>query len=248
MKIAVLNNSGNVGKTLVSRHLLAPRLGPSCKRFSIETINHGAEADNFRGRNFRSVITALQLEDTAVVDIGSSNIEDVYKALEEMPGALDTFDLFVVPTTPLRKQHMDTLATIQRLREHGTPLSKIRVVFNMVERRLPIEDACPELVSAIEELGLSTKAVIHQNEVYELVGDESVDNFAGDIEAMRRDLLAATAIERKRVIATSIGVALLANGVKRELDAVFETVVGVLSAPAAAVSLRDKPVSQAPSA
>lgn len=231
MKIAVLNNSGNVGKTLVSRHLIAPRLGSDCKRFAIESINDGADGDKYRGRNLRAVITALQLEEHAVVDIGSSNIEDVYEALEKMPRAVEMFDLFVIPTTPLRKQHVDTVATIERLRTYGAPLEKIRVIFNMVEHGTPVHDACPDLVAEVERLGLSTRAVIHQNELYELVGHEAVDNFVADIDAMKRDLAAATTKLRKQEIATAIGVALLADGVKRELDAVFDEVVGPLLGP-----------------
>lgn len=39
----VFINSGNVGKTLVSRNLLPPRLGVDCRRFAVESINHGVD-------------------------------------------------------------------------------------------------------------------------------------------------------------------------------------------------------------
>ena len=44
MKVAVLNFSGNVGKTTVAAHLLKPRMGDA-PVFSIESINSGADAD-----------------------------------------------------------------------------------------------------------------------------------------------------------------------------------------------------------
>jgi hypothetical protein len=44
MKVAVMNFSGNVGKTTVAGHLLKPRMG-NAPIFSIESINAGADAD-----------------------------------------------------------------------------------------------------------------------------------------------------------------------------------------------------------
>jgi len=44
MKVAVMNFSGNVGKTTVAGHLLKPRMGDA-QIFSIESINAGADAD-----------------------------------------------------------------------------------------------------------------------------------------------------------------------------------------------------------
>ena len=44
MKVAVINYSGNVGKSTVAGHLLKPRL-KDAPIFSIESINQGAEAD-----------------------------------------------------------------------------------------------------------------------------------------------------------------------------------------------------------
>lgn len=38
MKLAVLNFSGNVGKSTVARHLLAPRI-PGCPLVAVESIN-----------------------------------------------------------------------------------------------------------------------------------------------------------------------------------------------------------------
>ena len=44
MKIAVINFSGNVGKTTVARHLLAPRI-PGAEVIAVESLN----ADDTRG-------------------------------------------------------------------------------------------------------------------------------------------------------------------------------------------------------
>jgi len=47
MKIAVINFSGNVGKTTVAGHLLKPRMGDA-PIFSIESLNVDAAADGYR--------------------------------------------------------------------------------------------------------------------------------------------------------------------------------------------------------
>lgn len=54
-KIAVVNFSGNTGKTTVSDQLLSPRM--DAPRFAIETINAGAsdtaaEIERMKGRQF----------------------------------------------------------------------------------------------------------------------------------------------------------------------------------------------------
>ena len=83
MKIAVISFSGNVGKTTIARHLLAPRI-PGARLVSIESINAGAAAnDVIPGRQFAELQEYLQVADDVVVDIGASNAADTtdYKAL-----------------------------------------------------------------------------------------------------------------------------------------------------------------------
>jgi len=73
MKIAVINFSGNVGKTTVARHLLAPRLA-GAEVIAIESINAGDDQQHaIRGRQFGELQEFLQTVDNAVVDIGASN-------------------------------------------------------------------------------------------------------------------------------------------------------------------------------
>ena len=56
MKVAVINFSGNVGKTTVAAHLLKPRMRDATI-FSVESLNLDASADGIavekmRGRKF----------------------------------------------------------------------------------------------------------------------------------------------------------------------------------------------------
>ncbi|MGT6819218.1 plasmid stabilization protein [Escherichia coli] len=61
MKVAVINYSGSVGKTLISSYLLAPRL-TGAKFYAVETINQSASdlgienVTSFKGDDFSRLI------------------------------------------------------------------------------------------------------------------------------------------------------------------------------------------------
>jgi hypothetical protein len=78
MKIAVINFSGNVGKTTIARHLLVPRI-LGAELIAIERINadEGHEGRSLRGRQFGELQEYMQTVDSLVVDIGASNVEDL---------------------------------------------------------------------------------------------------------------------------------------------------------------------------
>ena len=74
MKIAVLNFSGNVGKTTIAAHLLKPRMGEA-PVWSVESVNMGADADGIdvekmKGKKFGDLAGELMLLDSAIVDVG----------------------------------------------------------------------------------------------------------------------------------------------------------------------------------
>src|SRR5262245_26913318 len=109
MKIAVINFSGNVGKTTVARHLLAPRVGGSGARvIAVESINADAKEDAaLRGRQFKLVQQEMSMEESVVVDVGASNVEDFVALMATYEGSHEDFDLFVVPVIPTTKQQQD---------------------------------------------------------------------------------------------------------------------------------------------
>ena len=81
MKIAVINFSGNVGKSTIARNLLAPRI-PDSEVFAVETINSdGTEDETMKGKEFGDLLEALQLMDSAVVDLGASS----YRPARDIP-------------------------------------------------------------------------------------------------------------------------------------------------------------------
>ena len=136
MKVCVLNFSGNVGKSTIAAHLLQPRL--NAQVFSVESLNVDASSDGLevarlRGKHYNDLLQRLMKLDDAIVDVGSSNVEDFLKMMQHYADSQEEFDLFVVPVVKDGKQQADTVNTIRALRAIGVPAAKILVLINKVE-------------------------------------------------------------------------------------------------------------------
>lgn len=230
MKIAVINFSGNVGKSTVARHLLAPRL-KDAQVIAVESINSdGSQDEAIKGKQFGELLEALALVDDAVVDIGASNVEDFVGLMKQYRGSHEDFDFYVVPTVPASKQQRDTISTIEALASIGVPAKKIRLVFNLVE----LDDKPERIFSGLFEYHASAKnftlkpdAVIHVNDIYgKLKGSEnSIADILNDPADLKEQLKAAKDSDEKLRISKLIGIKRLAAGVTEELDAVFKTLL-----------------------
>jgi hypothetical protein len=153
MKLAVINYSGNVGKTTVARHLLAPRM-PDCQVVAVESINaDDGQPVTIRGRQFAQLQEFLQSVDNVVVDIGASNVEELLKLMRRYQDSQEDFDGFIVPTVPARKQQQDTAATLAELARIGVPPDRLRVVFNQVDDDIAIDMADAARVALGAALG-----------------------------------------------------------------------------------------------
>jgi hypothetical protein len=125
MKICVLNFSGNVGKSTIAAHLLQPRM--NAQVFSVESLNvdassDGVEVARLRGKHYNDLLQRLMKLDDAIVDVGSSNVEDFLKMMQHYADSQEEFDLFVVPVVKDGKQQADTVNTIRALRAIGVPV------------------------------------------------------------------------------------------------------------------------------
>ena len=90
MKIAVVNFSGNVGKSTVARHLLLPRVR-GAELIAVESSNAyegQSRGHALRGRQFGELQEYLQTVDNVVVDVGASNIEDLLELMHRYRNAL----------------------------------------------------------------------------------------------------------------------------------------------------------------
>lgn len=229
-KVAVLNFSGNVGKTTVAAHLLAPRM-PGAQIFSIESINAGADADGLdvekmKGKKFGELVDQLMPLDTAIVDVGASNVEDFLKLMQQYHGSHEEFDYFVVPVVKEKKQQSDTVNTIRALQKIGIDRKKIRLVFNMVE----VDDSVTSDFAPLFGLAQSEKsfvinesAVIYANEVFERLKalGKSLGEVTSDKTDYRAKLRTETKQEDKDFAVQMVAVGRLAVTANKNLDDVF---------------------------
>jgi MinD-like ATPase involved in chromosome partitioning or flagellar assembly len=171
MKIAVINFSGNVGKSTIAKHVLIPKL-KGAQLFNVETINADEHdsAETLKGKQFSELSEAMTvIAGDAVVDIGASNVEEVLKFFAKSKGAHEDFDFFVVPVIPERKQMRDTISTIEALADIGVPAKKIRLVFNNIESDDSPRKVCSALFSYWESeknFTLNENAVIPANDLF----------------------------------------------------------------------------------
>lgn len=104
MIVAVINFSGNVGKTTVTQYLLSSRMNHA-KVIPIKSINADeVESKKICDKQYGDLQQCLVTVDDAVVDVGVSNVEDFMALMQQYHGSHAEFDYFVVPTVSALKQ------------------------------------------------------------------------------------------------------------------------------------------------
>ena len=235
MKVAVINFSGNVGKTTIAAHLLKPRMG-NARVFSVESINadathDGLDVERMKGKQFGQLQEELMVLNNAIVDVGASNVEDFLKLMLQFEGSHEEFDYFVVPTVSERKQQADTVNTIRALAKAGIPKSKIRLVFNKVQ----VDESVAEDFQALFGLAklektfvINKAAAIQANEVFARI--RSVGKTLGEIRDDETDyrakLRVSTDQAEREACVRMISLKRLAVTANRNLDAVYTSLFG----------------------
>jgi hypothetical protein len=226
MKVAVINFSGNVGKSTVARHLLKPRIRDA-EVITIESINADeGEEPALRGRQFGELQEYLQITDNVIVDIGASNVEELLSSMKRYRGSHGDFDHYIVPTVPALKQQQDTIATLVELAQLGVPACKVRVLFNMLDDG---EDAAQVFNPILAFLAGNPVAQadpacrIGTNEIYGRIRRSGVELSALlDDETDYKALIAAADGQAEKIaLAQRLATRRLAAGVVPELDACF---------------------------
>ena len=230
MKIAVLNFSGNVGKSTIARHLLHPRM-PEASVVAVETINADSASDNtIRGADFGKLQQDLQLEDNAIVDVGASNVEQFLALMRQYHESHDDFDLFLVPTVPALKQQRDTIECIAELAALGVPAHRICVVFNLVEPQQDVETIFAPILKfadAQQMCMVNPEAVIHKNDVFGLLRGtgESLADVLADPTDFKAQIKSTTDPDKRLKLAERQSIKRLAVGVNKNMDTVFALVM-----------------------
>lgn len=234
MKVAVINFSGNVGKTTIARQLLGSRM--DADEFAVETINAGASDENVRasrikGKDFGDLQEDLMLMESAIVDVGASNAEDFVKLMAQFSGSHEEFDFFMVPVVAEKKQQADTINTIKTLSKLGVPAKKIRVVFNRVDP----EDShnIDSLFAAVigfhqaEKLfTLKRDAILFNNEIFDRLRQlkKTVADIVNDSTDYRAMLKEAKTDDEKHLAVSMVSAQRLARSANENLDHTFKTI------------------------
>jgi hypothetical protein len=237
MKVAVINFSGNVGKTTVARHLLLPRI-PGAKLISIESLNSGEAGDrSLRGRQFAVLQEYLQAVESTVVDVGASNVEELLALMDRYRGSHEDFDHYVIPAVAAIKQQKDTIATLVELARMGVPAQKLRLVFNMLDEATSVAEAFRPLLTFLQEQPLAcadTDCRLGSNEIYESLklSGHGVDDVLNDATDYKAAIAKTSDANEKLALARRLAARRLAVGVAPELDACFNALrLGMAVAP-----------------
>jgi hypothetical protein len=226
MKIAVINFSGNVGKTTVARHLLLSRIR-GADLVCVESLNADeGQGQALRGRQFGELQEYLQTVDSAVVDIGASNVEELLGLMRRYRGSHEDFDFFVVPTVPAGKQQQDTIATLVELARLGVPPARVKLVFNMLDSGQEVASSFFLVLAFLAQqpvAAVKSACFLGMNEIYARVRGSSIglDTLARDETDYKAAIVRARDTAEKLVLAEKLANRRLARGVVPELDACF---------------------------
>ena len=229
MKVCVLNFSGNVGKTTVAAHLLQPRM--DAPLFSVETLNQDAEGDGveverLKAARFGDLQRKLMRLDSAIVDVGSSNVETFLALMSQYEGSQADFDYFVVPTVRDKKQTADTINTILALHRLDVEPERIKVVFNKVDPSDDIADEFAPLFGLHAQglVHLDERAALQDNEVFELIKDADLSLAAviADPSDFRQAVRDAKTPQAQEEAITRLAIKRLSSSCARNLDAAYE--------------------------
>ncbi len=230
MRIAVVNLSGSVGKTVATSHLLAPRV-PGAEIIAVESTNEsaadlGLSVDQLRGEHFGKLFRKLLIARAAIVDVGASNIEDFLAELNKYDQAQAEIDYYVLPVVASGKAQRETIKTIEALAAAGVDRQRIRILFNRVDVQARDEF---EAIFAYEKFSgtflANPDAQVLESEVFDLLANRrlTIEAVLADQSDYRRQLRETDPHDQEQIERLSDLIALqsLAKPVNRQLDQAF---------------------------
>jgi len=148
MKILIMHNSGNVGKSLITREVFYQNFGENNKMvLEIESRNASSSSFNMQVKRIDfDKPSALQdltqygiIYDNFILDVGSSEIKEFLNAIEKSREILDEFDIIVIPAIKDQKIIPDTKKTMTIIRLLGYE-KKLQVLFNRITNPSTVEE------------------------------------------------------------------------------------------------------------
>ncbi|TNV16121.1 transcriptional regulator [Buttiauxella sp. B2] len=227
LKMAVLNNSGNVGKSTICQTLLKPRFEGS-EIIKVETINtDGTTDEKISAKEFDEIIKRIDDVDCTIIDVGASNIEQFMVQMTEYQGSHDLIDYFIVPVTAQEKQQRDSIATINSLLDMGIEESRIKAIFNLAEKDVAIEKQYSIFLSDKQCKRIAGKRIptVYHNNIFTILTKMSLkyDDVYNDDRDFRSLIRAAASKEEREDLSNRRTVKMLMNGFNSDLDLAFES-------------------------
>ena len=155
MKVMIVNNSGNMGKSFLSRELFYENFKEPKVIIEVENGNGSSEkypkinSVKNNGKKLTDVFDKMMEYDNYVLDVGSRRIEQFFEEIEKNDGIdEDDIDLVVVPVTGDDKAWEDTEKTLMLL-DTLKLKNKTRIVFNRVDDMEIVDD----MVKIAKDLG-----------------------------------------------------------------------------------------------
>lgn len=231
LKIAVLNNSGNVGKSMICDNLLLPRI-PNAEMIKIETINSDGTNDlKLSAKDIGNIFNEMDNKDVCILDIGSSNIEKFMNNIEDIDGSIEDIDYFFIPTTPKQKQQYDTVATVERLLSLGVEEDCIKIIFNFADPDFDLKKQYPVIFNSpsIEDLQLNNidnQFVIEESELFEYLGQTGLtfNEISEDNKDYKLLMRNANDKDERNALSTERMTKRFVTGFKKKLDITYQKI------------------------
>ena len=237
MKIMVLNNSGSVGKSTITRELLSPRLN---NPLIIEVEGQNVSTKDFNVSNkyfdlkvfdndFDDLYLDLVERDNVIVDVGASQLEKFFNEFDKVAGIETLFDYFIVPTILTDKSQTDTAKTVMFLINKGIEKDKIKVIFNAVKNDVETDFAI--LIKAFEKINFNADKdlYISNNKTFQTLGlmkKTLADVYNPDLDYYKSKIVKETD-KAKKLAYVKIDMAnRLGHTAIDEMDFVFEKITG----------------------
>lgn len=233
--VIVINKAGKVGKSTISKHLIAPLLDADW--IQVETFNdsgQGAKA-KVAGRKFEFVAEAVVgATKSLCIDVGNSNYQSVMKELQAIGEIASRIHCWVIPCNDTAGVMNDSLSTIVDLIDNlGVDPARIMVLPNDIESPEEGLEKFTKLDLASKKIGFHfCRIAIPQEPRFDVFNadDRSVIQFAAD----DTDYDAAIAVEADDDQRYRLTQALILRGRARRLSAKFRQVWS--SSPLASLS------------
>jgi len=241
--VCFVSYTGKVGKSTTANNLFLPRMRDP-RIFRLETINDSglthAEELKLKGRDLEKLQKELSKVNSAVVDVGASNVESFMLALSQQDSAHFDFDLFVIPVlarSAAQAEMGEAIKTIQVLNGLGIPPEKIYVIFNRLEPDADVEDEAKVIFNFHKKSPIFTinkKAVVHETPAFKALSvvKRSYSEMLGD-DTDYRQKLRETPLENEKERELIVSLTRAQGTVKvldRELNTVFHELFGVQNA------------------